>query len=232
MLASRWDRLGPLSGVLFVVLVVVGNLLPGEPPDFLDDPDTIAAFYVDNAGEIMLGMSLALISLLFLVWFLARLRHRLAADEDGQGQFNVVAFGGGLVATSMLAAGFSLNALGALRADEDGELSADLAVVFSDGSSVLMGLAGPIGMAVLLAAFAVVVLRFRGFPAWFGWLSALMALVGLVPPVSWTLLLAFPVWVLIASILLYRREGQADTSPGAIADAPPHQRVTGTAETV
>ena len=215
MFSSRWDRLGPLSGVVFFVLVVVGNLLQGEPPDFLDDPDVIAAFYLDNSNEIMLGMSLALVSLPFLVWFLASVRRRLAADEDGQGQFNVVAFGGGLVATSMLAAGFSLNALGALRADEDGELSSDLAVVFSDASSVFLGLAGPIGMAMLLGAFAIVVLRFRGLPAWFGWLSALLALVGLVPPVSWTLLLAFPVWVLIASILLYRREGQVEPASGA-----------------
>ena len=220
MVASRWDRFGSLSGVAFFVLVVVGNLLPGEPPDFLDDPDTIADFYVDKSGEIMIGMSLALISLVFLLWFLARLRHRLAADEDGRAQFSVVAFGGGLVATSMLAAGLSLYTLGALRADEDGELSPELAVVFSDGGSVLMGLAAPIGMAVLLGAVAIVAVRFRGFPAWFGWLSALMGLVGLIPPVSWVLLLAFPVWVLIASIVLYRREGRVDTSAAAFIDAP------------
>jgi len=224
MPVSRWDRLGPLSGVAFVVLVVVGNLLPGEPPDFLDEPGTLTDFYVDNANEILLGMSLSLISLLFLVWFLASLRRRLAADEGGRGEFNMVAFGGGLVATAMLAAGFSLNALGGLRADEDGELSSDLAVVFNDGSSVLMGLAGPIGMAVLLAAFAVVVVRFRGFPVWFGWLSALLALVGLIPPVSWTLLLGFPVWVLIASVLLYRRESQAAESAGAFAAGEPSRQ--------
>ncbi len=115
-----------------------------------------------------------------------------------------------------------------MRADEDGELSSDLGVVFNDGSSVLMGLAGPIGMAVLLAAFAVVVVRFRGFPVWFGWLSAILALVGLIPPISWTLLLGFPVWVLIASVLLYRREAQALEPAGAFTvEEPPRQPLPG-----
>lgn len=227
MPVSRWERLGPLSGVAFVVLAVVGNFLQGESPDFLDDPGTLTEFYVDNADNILIGMSLALISLLFLVWFLASLRRRLAVDEGSRGEFNMAAFGGGLLATAMLAAGFSLNALGGLRADEDGELSSDLAVMLYDGSSILMGLAAPIGMAVLLAAVAVVVLRFRGFPVWFGWLSALVAVVGLIPPVSWILLLGFPVWVLIASVLLYRREGQAVTPGGTFADEPSPQAVPG-----
>lgn len=35
---SRWERLAPLTGAAFAVLAVIGNILRGSPPDFLDDP--------------------------------------------------------------------------------------------------------------------------------------------------------------------------------------------------
>ncbi|MDP8908963.1 MAG: hypothetical protein M3N47_07570, partial [Chloroflexota bacterium] len=57
----------------------------------------------------------------------------------------------------------------------------------------------------LLASTAVVALQHRAFPSWLGWLSAALALLGLVTPVSFVLLLVFPLWVVAVSVLLSRR---------------------------
>lgn len=203
---SRWERLAPLTGVAFAVLAVVGNLLQGTPPDFVDDPQKIVAFYTDNPNAIALGMNVALISLVFLVWFLGSLRRTLLAAEGGDGRLTAVAFGGGLIVTAMLMAGFAFNALGALRADEDGTIAPEVAVVLQDGSSILQGAAATMAMVALFAATAIVTIRFRALPTWLGWASVLLAVVGLIGPISWTLLLVFPLWVLVTSIVLYQRQ--------------------------
>ena len=203
---SRWGRLAPLTGVAFAVLAILGNLLQGSPPDFVDDPQKVVDFYTDNPGAILVGMNLALISLVFLVWFLSSLRRTLLAAEGGDGRLTAVAFGGGLIVTAMLMAGFAFNALGALRAEEDGTIAPEIAVVLQDGSSIFQGLAAPIAMAVLLGATAMVTLRFRPLPIWLGWASVLLAVIGLIGPISWILLLLFPLWALVTSVLLYQRQ--------------------------
>lgn len=151
-------------------------------------------------------MNLALVSLVFLVWFLSSLRRTLLAAEGGDGRLTAVAFGGGLITTALLMAGFALNALAALRADEDGTIAAEVAVVLQDGSSILQGLAATMAMVVLLAATAIVTLRFRALPIWLGWASVVLAIIGLIGPISWIVLLLFPLWVLATSIVLYRQQ--------------------------
>jgi hypothetical protein len=59
-------------------------------------------------------------------------------------------------------------------------------------------------MAVLLAATAVIALQFGAFPRWFGWVSAVLAVVGIVTPVSFVLSLVFPLWVGVAAVMLLR----------------------------
>ena len=81
--------------------------------------------------------------------------------------------------------------------------------MFYDGGVALTALAAPLALAILLAPTAVVALRSDVFPPWFGWVTAALAVLGLVTPVSFILFLLFPVWVLVTSILLYRGEVRA-----------------------
>jgi hypothetical protein len=103
----------------------------------------------------------------------------------------------------LLAAGFALNSAGALRARESG-ITPDVAAVFYDSGLAMIGLAGAIAIAVLLAATAAVALGFGALPRWFGWLTAVLAVLGLVTPVSFLLSLLFPLWVAVAAVLLMR----------------------------
>jgi len=203
MVASDSPGRAPLSGLAFLVLAVAGNALQGSTPALHGDPDAVADFYRDNSTAIAVGMMLSLISIFFLAWFLAALRHRLALAEGRDGWISPLAWGGGVATASLLAAGFALNSAGALRARESG-ITPDVAAVFYDSGLALVGLAGSIAMAILLAATALIVLRFGALPRWFGYVSAALAALGLVTPVAFVLSLLFPLWVAAAAILLMR----------------------------
>ena len=121
---SRLDRTSPLSGTVFLVLVAAGNALQGSTPTLHGDADVVADFYADKATSIAIGMSLSLISLFFLAWFLGSLRQTLAAAEQRDGRLTTIATAGGSAALALMAAGFALNAAGALRAQEGGSIPA------------------------------------------------------------------------------------------------------------
>ena len=74
----RWAQWAPVSGIVFVVLFVVGIFLINTPDS--DDPLTkIAAFYDDggNRAQLLISAYLLILSGVFFLWFLARLRVRL-----------------------------------------------------------------------------------------------------------------------------------------------------------
>ena len=140
---------------------------------------------------------------------MAALRRHLTLSEGADGWISPLAWGGGVATLTLLAAGFALNSAGALRARESG-IAPDVAAVFYDSSLALTGLAASVAMAVLLAATAAITLQFGALPRWFGWVSAVLTVLGIVTPVSFVLSLLFPLWVGVAAVLLMR------TSPAAL----------------
>jgi hypothetical protein len=212
--------MAPLAGVGFFLLALLGNVLPGEAPDFLDDPQKYADYFVDKSDQVLVGMNVGLVSLILLIWFLGSLRRRLLRGEDGDGQFSAVAYGAGLVATALIAAGFALFALAGLRAGEDDAINPDIAATLADASSALIGLAAPVAEATLLFATAVVVLRWRSLPLWLGWLSVVLGVVGIIGPISWLLgYFLFPLWVLITSVVIFVGERESATSAATTGTA-------------
>lgn len=208
MAVDRIERAAPLAGVAFAVLVTAGNAVQGSTPALHGEAAAVADFYTAKATVIAIGMMLSLISVFFLAWFLAALHRRLRAAEGADGWISHLGLGGGVATVTLLAAGFAVNSAGALRAREAG-ISADVAAIFYDTGLVLVGLAATVAMAILLAATAVVALRFGGFPRWLGWTSAVLALLGLVTPVSFLLSFLFPLWVVVVAMVLTRTRAAA-----------------------
>ena len=66
---------------------------------------------------------------------------------------------------------------------------------------------------LLLVATGLVTLRFGGLPRWFAWVSLALALILAVPPIGWLGVIAgLPLWVLLISVLLWRRPAAAGPS--------------------
>lgn len=203
MTTERWERYAPWTGVLAVVLWVVGFLIMISPGNVAQDasPEQVLAYHRTNAVPLIAGNFIFMLGVLSFVWFLGSLASSLRSAEGGAGRLASIAFGGGLamavcalllpsgvVYVALAAATMSATAADALR---------HLPGVFLIGVE-LFG-------AVLVGASGLVALRTAALPRWLALVSLLLALVLLIPPIGWAgILLGFPVWTLLVSLLLTR----------------------------
>ena len=83
----------------------------------------------------------------------------------------------------------------------------------------------PAAAAAALAATAVASLRYKAIlPAWLAYLSIVLAIIDVIPPISWLGALLGILWVLVVSILLYVQrvtEEPGVARPGRAATPPP-----------
>jgi hypothetical protein len=200
MTAQRWERYAPLTGVLAVVLWVVGFLIL-SPGMVAQDaaPEQVLAHYQRNSGMVLAGGLIFALGALSFIWFLGSLRVSLHSAEGGMGRIASIAFGGGLaMAVSALFLPASSMTI-ALAAGTIPATSADalhrLPGVFFFGAEMFA--------AVLAGATGLVALRTAVLPRWLAWVSLVLAVVLLIPPIGWVgALLGIPVWVVLVSVLL------------------------------
>ena len=76
------ERFAPLTGVLAVVLWVIGVIVL-ETAVEMKDPATLLDSYRTEESSIVLGGFLWVLGTFFFFWFLGSLRARLAAAEGG-----------------------------------------------------------------------------------------------------------------------------------------------------
>lgn len=198
-------RLAPLTGVIFVALYVISTVigLKGSP-DFAGTSQEISEYYVDKQDEILISSVLAAIATPFFLWFAGCLRSAIARVEGGTARLASTAFGASVAALALGVGGVMVNAMGALRVEEQGEISADIATAYFDIGQILSFAAVPAAIAAGLAATAVASLRYRAIlPAWLAYLTLVLALVDVIPPISWIGTMVGVLWVLVVSVLLY-----------------------------
>ena len=54
----------------------------------------------------------------------------------------------------------------------------------------------------------------RAWPAWVAWISLALALIDLIPPVGWAVVVfGFPLWILLMSALMWRRPAYEAAEP-------------------
>jgi len=204
---AKWEKVGLLAGIGFVVLAVVGGLIAGTPPKPSDGPQKIADYFKDNQDALKIGSYLTGLGLLLFLWFLASLFGRLRRAEGGAGRMSGIALTGGVVAVAIAAVGSGIAAYGALHIDA------------SPGafqiSTIVFGYVG-FATAALAAGVAVVSMRTKLLPAWFAWASEGLALLWLVSAASvstendtinvigFITFLVWAVWIAVLAILLYR----------------------------
>lgn len=227
MRTSNAERFAPLTGVAVLVLALVGALVlyPSDAPEFMDEPAAIASFYTENGTDVLPALVCYLLASTLLVWFAGSLRSHLRLAEGGTGRLATIAFGGGVAAATLLLASASVESAAALRVDEQGAIDVPTATVYSDLSALLFGLAAPYGMAVLLGASALAAFRFRALPVWLGALGALVAIVCLIPPISFVGIIISFFWVGATGVVLFMGAGAGAAAAPPRAGAEPAQPV-------
>lgn len=203
---SKLAGLAPLSGLVFVVLLVAGALVINNY-DYLPPSEEIRAFYEDAATRVQVGAYVIMVSAFFLMWFAGSLRSSLRPAEGGAGRLSAVAFGGGMVAGALLLLAYAAMFTAASRAGAESGIAAETATALHDLQAVVTGQALPIALAVTVGASAVVSLRNRVFSSWLSWVSAILA-VGLLSPLGWVFLVVALLWVAAVSVILYTTRTQ------------------------
>ncbi len=206
---SRWERLAPLTGIVFVALFLVGVLLINNY-DYLPPGDEIRSFYEDDSTRIAAGAFVALLSVPFFLWFAGSVRARLRTAEGGTGRLAAIAFGGGVAAGAGMIVAYAGVFAAAQRGGSDGGIGEEAATALFDLSGALIGSAVPMAFAVLIGAATVVSFRTRVFARWLTWAGAVLA-VGLLTPVNYLFIGFGLLWVLVVGIVLYRQTARGST---------------------
>ena len=94
MTRSNLERYAPLTGIVFVVLVVIAAIVGGETPDTGDSTASVVSWWQDNDTAQIWANAIGGWSTIFLVWFGGSLRTALRRTEGEPGRLSVVSFGG------------------------------------------------------------------------------------------------------------------------------------------
>jgi hypothetical protein len=203
---ERWERLAPWSGVIGVVLVLLGAIVQGSadrPGEDATAQDALNYFEGDQ-GAVVGGSFLVALGLLFVLWFLGSLRSRLAWAEGGVMRLASVAFAAGVMMVTLLLAAVAPEMAGAFAVEDEGTLDPAAAQALFEVGEGLFFLAW-FPAAALLAATAIVTLRTGVFPWWLGWVSLVMAVGLIIPWIGWAVFLfLLPVWIILLSVWMWR----------------------------
>lgn len=168
---SSLSRFAPLSGVAFVVLLLVhaGIAVGGLPA--VDAPaDDVVRYVTDKQSEIQVGAYLQGLAMIAVLWFYVTLFHRLRSSGQAAAGLWLVGLSGAIASVAILAVHISLMTVLALRAEE---LGADVVTFAWILAFLLLGMSSFPGAATMLAA-GILILRSRALPGWLG----ITALVG------------------------------------------------------
>jgi hypothetical protein len=183
---ERLARLAPLSGLAFVVLFGIGSALWGfDQPARDADPAEILSFFEDTSTRILIGGTMSVFSLFFLVWFGAVVRGLLAAAEGSERSgLPLLAFAGAVLTAAVGLAAETINMVAATRAG-DGELTAESAQTYFDLTIAFGYTSAGLGIAAFAAPIAITAQRSnRRLLQWLAWVAVALGLAMLISGVS------------------------------------------------
>ena len=211
-----WIRWAPLTGLVSAALGVAGGAIEivTNPPGSDAGGKEVIAFYSAQGGIQQLGSALLALAFVFFLFFAGSLRSYLRQTPELEG-LSTIALAGAVLETAgqTTGAGYVWTlAQGAGHLDS----SAALALNALSNNAVATNTAG---MIVFGIAAGLAILRGAGIPRWLGWVAIVMA-VGVVTPAEGFSFLALVVWMVILSILIWMRGGQARKEQAGAVPSP------------
>ena len=209
MNSKRW--LVPLTGLLFVVLAVVGSLIGGEPKDAGHSAQEIVDHYVDNKSSIIFGAAILGLACVVLVFFAGYLRTVLRRAEGEGGMLSPLVLAGAAIMAVGLAIDASLLFAIADAADDIEPASVETLQAYWDNDFMPIA----VGLVIFLLSSGIAIARYGVLPKWLGWVAIVLAIAG-VTPVGFFAFLAGGLWIGVVSVILAlqaRRPNGTSLSP-------------------
>jgi hypothetical protein len=205
----RWERFAPLSGVVAIVLWIIGTVIVEGATDTPDEDAGAAVFatyYDEEGGTVLAGAFLFMLGSAILLWFFASLRARIHAAEGGVGRIASIVFAAGVVTATMSLGVMAPDAAAAFAAENiDPGLdpgAAQALGVLGDGFFI----AAEASLVVFFLAASLATFRTRAIPTWLAWASLVFAVAAVLPWVGWAVVVwGLPLWVLVVGIWMFVR---------------------------
>jgi hypothetical protein len=220
-MARPLERWAPLSGIIFVILMVVGTMFVADVPD-PDAPQQQLATYLADSGNHMrniMGAYIWVVGALAFLWFVTRLRAVLRGAEGGTGTLSNLVFGAGVAfaavwmvsAAAFAAVAYAVELRGATVSDPD-----FVKVLPQMAWMILLLGAGFAGLLLVLTT-SILSLRTGVLPRWLAWLGIVVA-IALLFDVIYVSIGPFLLWVLLASIVLLLRREEPATAAASLRE--------------
>lgn len=206
---ARW---GALGGVVFVVVSVVANFIPGTAPASDASAAKITSYFKDHSGAIKLQLFVSGVAIVFLLWWFGTLWRSMTRVERQRPHLVAIASVSFPIGISLALMSGVLTATAAVRVDSLGDGTQLLYTL----SLVTISAAG-FAMAAWIGAVCALNARASMLPAWtnyIGWLAAAaflgsglgvasdanaFALLGLLAFLTWC------GWIVSVSITMWQR---------------------------
>lgn len=203
-------RLGPLSGLVAVVLIAVAFGVGGDTPDVGDSGPQVKLFFQEHDTQQAVSVYLLVLAGVFLVFFAGSLRHHLA-EPDRHGWLPQVAFAGGILSAGgfWVASGVTLALIDA--SDERKVGGPALQAMNAISNDLFIPFVGGIGIMMLAAGLGT---AYSGtpLPRWLGWAGIVLGVLVFIPWVGFFAFLVSGLWIIAASVLLARRPNVPDAA--------------------
>ncbi len=210
-MSNRWSRLAPLTGIVFVGLLIVTFAVGSGTPGVHATGAKVISYYKAHHGKQMASNFFGALGVVFLLFFAATLRSFLRRVENAR-PLAALGFGGAVV---LAVGGASFSALGWSLADARNSLDPSAAQALNVLSNDFFWPFG-VGVAVFGIGYGLAIARSAALPPWLGWIAFVLGILG-VTPLSFFAFLALLAWTLVVSTLLYTRGRSA--APIASASA-------------
>jgi hypothetical protein len=206
---NRWTRLAPLTGLVFVVLTVIGIFASHSTPNSDASGARVIAFYeahhsAQSANDIVLTFAF-----IFFLFFAGSLRAYLRRTPVVEALAALV-----LAGAVLMTVGFTLfNGIDFSLADVPSKLSPSAAQALNllDNDLFMPVFAGA---CVFGISSGLAILRGARLPKWLGWVAIVIGIAS-ASPAFFFALIALLVWTVVVSILIYTRSGTATQPPVA-----------------
>lgn len=174
---DRYAKYGAATGLIAVILFVVGFIIVApQPPDVNAPADEVATYFSEEKDGIRAALLIVTTALFFYLWFLGSLTTTLRVSF-GSPRLPTVAFAGGLIGAGLFLIALTAVAAAAFRPDQT---TPEVTQALND-IGLLVAAPAAAGFAALFGATALVILRSGTLPEWLGWLAAITAVTQLLP---------------------------------------------------
>jgi hypothetical protein len=211
-----WSRWAPLTGLVSAVLGVAGGSIEiiTNPPGSDASGKEVIAFYSAQGGTQVLAAALLSLGFVFFVFFAGSLRSFLRQTPELE-PLSTIALAGAVVEAvgQTMGAGYVWT-----LAQGAGHLDSSAAEALNGLSNNAVA-TNTAGMLIFGIAAGLALLRGNRLPRWLGWVAIAMAVVVVTPAEGFSFL-ALIVWMLILSILIWMRSGQARQEPAGSIPSP------------